>query len=65
LHAFQHEELSKLMFKKILLDNSRVLAAFVGCGMGLEEVKMIEKMIDPPSGEKKQFLYEVHISVQF
>ncbi len=45
-----HETLSKLIFKKILLDNPKVLATFVSSPYGLDkdDVIMIEEMIVPP-----------------
>lgn len=39
------EELSCLIFNKILLDSSQVLAYFGAYGLGLTHVKMIESMI--------------------
>lgn len=44
----EHERLSQLIFKKILLENPTVLAIFVvQCGMTLDHVIMIEDMIVP------------------
>lgn len=47
-----HETLSRLIFKKILLDNPKVLAIFVkDCKMTVDEVKKVEKMICPNAPE--------------
>ena len=48
-----HETLSLLLFKKILLDNTKVLYLFVESKMSVDEVKMIEKMIVPKLREPK------------
>ena len=45
--SIHHEILSLLLFKKILLDNYKVLYLFVKSDMSVDEVKMIEKMIVP------------------
>ena len=53
------------MFKRLLVKNPKVLAQFIKANLGLEEVKVIEKMIQPPmedeefKKEKRMFLYEV------
>ena len=45
----KHEHLSQKIFKKILLDNPRVLAIFVKfCRLKKDHVRRVEEMILPP-----------------
>ena len=68
--------MSVAIFKRLLVKNPKVLAQFTKANLGLKEVKLIEKMIQPPEQEKKvipvadpsgcdterrAFLYEVSI----
>lgn len=59
----QHGELSVRIFKHMLVENPKVLVEFVKAGLGKQEVKMIEWMIQPemvPEEMKKRaFLFEV------
>ena len=50
----RHEELSKLIFKKILLDHPLVLANFIVHGLRKTHVEIIESMIDPDVEEIKE-----------
>lgn len=66
---YQHEDFSIKIFWQLLARNTSVLAEFVNLGLGVNEVKLIELMINPPkvrSGEKlpdpwkqREFLCEV------
>ena len=50
----RHEELSKLIFKKILLDHPLVLANFIVHGLRKTHVEIIESMIDPDMDKIKE-----------
>ena len=50
----RHEELSKLIFKKILLDHPLVLANFIAHGLRKTHVEIIESMIDPDMDKIKE-----------
>ena len=57
-----HEDLSILVFRRMLANNPKLLAEFVSEGLTEGHVKLIENMIDPPPIEerdKRLFLYEV------
>jgi hypothetical protein len=64
----QHEEISIIMFRRLLTENIPVLAEFVNQGLGENDVKLIELMMKPESDKKlpepwkcREFLCEVCI----
>lgn len=62
-----HEGLSALIFKRMLVNNPKLLAEFVFEGLTEGHVKLIGNMIDPPAikeRDKRLFLYEVHSNTE-